>query len=159
MTITVDIADCAVSQDPNVVLAAHSLGSGIGLTLWDPETKVGGLLHFVLPDSGVAPNQATRTPSLFCDTGVPQLFRAAYELGAAKSRLIIKVIGGAQLLDDDGPFQFGKRNYLALRKIFFKNSVVVAAEHVGGADSRSVSLAIANGEVSVRVGSQEVHLQ
>ncbi len=157
-TIVVDIADMAVSANADDTLITYSLGSCIGLAIWDPVAHVGGMLHYMLPESQLAPDKARSNPAMFCDTGVPKLFRAAYELGAVKSRLIVKVAGGSQLLDDNGTFNIGKRNYLALRKIFWKNGVMINGESVGGSLSRTLKLEVRTGNVSVRSRNQEVPL-
>jgi chemotaxis protein CheD len=156
--VVVDIADLAVSADPGAALITYSLGSCIGVTVWDSAAHVGGLLHYMLPESQLSPERARTSPAMFCDTGVPKLFRAAYELGAVKSRMVIKIAGGAQLLDDNGTFNIGKRNYLALRKIFWKNGVMIAAENVGGSIGRTLKLEVGTGVVTVRSRSQEVPL-
>ena len=157
-SIVVDIADLAVSNDPGAVLITYSLGSCIGLSIWDPVAKVGGLLHFMLPDSSISPEKAKRNPAMFCDTGVPKLFRAAYDLGAEKRRIIVKVAGGSQLLDDKGTFNIGKRNYLALRKIFWKNGIMIDGEDVGGSISRTMRLTVGRGDVTVKTRGGEVPL-
>lgn len=158
MNIVVDIADLAVSKDPDACLVTYSLGSCIGVALWDPVTHVGGLLHYMLPESQLCTEKARSNPAMFCDTGVPKLFRAAYELGAVKNRLVVKVAGGSQLLDENGTFNIGKRNYLALRKIFWKNGIMIAAEDVGGSISRTLRLDVATGLLTVRSRAQEVPL-
>ncbi len=158
MTIVVDIADMAVSKDPSATLITYSLGSCIGVAIWDPAVRVGGLLHYMLPESQLSPDKARANPSMFGDTGIPKLFRAAYELGAAKNRLVVKVAGGSQLLDDSGTFNIGKRNYLALRKIFWKNGVMIKGEDVGGSTSRTMKLEVATGMVTIKSRSQEVPL-
>jgi chemotaxis protein CheD len=156
--VVVDIADLAVSADPTATLITYSLGSCIGLAIWDPVAHVGGMLHYMLPDSELSPEKAQSAPAMFCDTGVPKLFRAAYTLGAVKGRLVIKVAGGSQLLDDNGTFNIGKRNYLALRKIFWKNGIMIKAEHVGGSLSRTLKLEVGSGVVTIRSRNQEVPL-
>lgn len=158
MNVVVDIADLAVSKDPEATLITFSLGSCIGVTIWDPVAKVGGMLHYMLPEATVSPEKAKKTPAMFCDTGVPKLFRSAYELGAVKRRLVVKVAGGSQLMDSAGTFNIGKRNYLALRKIFWKNGIMIDAEDVGGAKSRTVRLNIGTGEVTVKSREGEVPL-
>ena len=157
-TRVVDIADLAVSNDPGAVLVTYSLGSCIGVAIWDPVVCVAGLLHYMLPEASVSPEKARSTPAMFCDTGVPMLFRAAYELGAVKRRLVVKVAGGSQLLDDNGTFNIGRRNYLALRKIFWKNGVLIDGEHVGGSVSRTMRIEVASGIVTVRIRGEEVRL-
>ena len=149
-SLVVDIADFAVSRDRDTALITYSLGSCIGVAIWDPVVRVGGLLHYMLPDSRLSAEKAKDSPAMFCDTGIPRLFRAAYELGAVKSRLLVKVAGGGALLDDNGTFCIGKRNYVALRNIFWKNVVLIDAADVGGCLSRTVTLSVATGVVLVR---------
>lgn len=151
----VDIADLAVTSDTNVSLITYSLGSCIGVSIWDPVAKVGGMLHYMLPEATVSPEKAKSNPAMFADTGIPKLFRAAYELGAVKKRLVVKIAGGSQLLDDNGTFNIGKRNYLALRKIFWKNGVMIDAESVGGSISRTMKLVVGSGEVTLKTRGGE----
>lgn len=158
MDMVVDIADLRVSKDPKSDLVTYSLGSCIGVAIWDPEVRVGGLLHYMLPQSSISPEKAKANPAMFADTGIPQLFRSAYELGAVKKRLIVKVAGGSSLLDDNGTFNIGKRNYIILRKIFWKNGILIDAEDVGGSISRTVRLEVGTGRVSIKNRGQEVEL-
>ena len=114
MNLVVDIADCQVSDDPAGQLVTYSLGSCIGVAIWDPEVHVGGMIHYMLPESSLSPEKAKANPAMFADTGLPVLFKSAYALGAVKKRLVVKVAGGSSLLDDNGTFNIGKRNYAAL---------------------------------------------
>lgn len=154
----VDIADLQVSDDPRVTLVTYSLGSCIGVAIWDPKAQVGGMLHYMLPDSSISPDKAKTNPAMFADTGIPRLFRSVYELGAAKSRLIVKVAGGSQLLDDKAMFNIGKRNYVMLRKMFWKNGILIDREDVGGSVSRTVRLEVDSGRVTIRNRAGEVEL-
>lgn len=154
----VDIADLAVSAEPRSRLVTHSLGSCIGVTIWDPEARVGGMIHYMLPESRISPEKAKANPAMFADTGIPLLFRSAYELGAVKKRMIVKVAGGSQLLDDKGVFNIGKRNYVALRKIFWNNGILIDSEDVGGSLSRTVRLDVDTGRVTVRSRNGEAEL-
>ena len=154
----VDIADLAVSKNPAATLITYSLGSCIGVSIWDPVAKVAGLLHYMLPESQISPEKAKANPAMFCDTGVPKLFKAAYQLGANKRQLVVKIAGGSQLLDDKGTFNIGKRNYLALRKIFWKNGIMIDKEHVGANISRTMRIDVATGRVSLKIRGGEVQL-
>ncbi len=71
----VDIADWHVSNDPRITLVTYSLGSCIGVVIWDQIVKVGGMLHFMLPDSSISADKATVNPAMFADTGLPRLFQ------------------------------------------------------------------------------------
>lgn len=147
----VGVADMAVSNNPAENLVTYSLGSCIGVVLYDPTVGVGAMLHYMLPDSNLDTEKAARVPAMFADTGIPLLFRQSYRLGAAKKNLVVKVVGGAQILDENGLFNIGKRNYLALRKIFWKNNVLIKAEHVGGTVNRTVRLDVKTGQVVLKV--------
>lgn len=155
---TIDIADCQVSADTNQTLVTYSLGSCIGITIWDPEVRVGGMIHYMLPESTLSPKKAKARPAMFADTGIPLLFRSVYKLGAIKKRVIVKVAGGSQLLDDNGTFAIGKRNYVMLRKIFWKNGVLIDNEHVGGSLSRTMRLNIGTGRVTLKMRQGEIEL-
>lgn len=156
----VGIAELAVSNNPNVILATYSLGSCLGVAVYDPVANVGGLLHAMLPDSSIDPVKAAARPGMFIDTGVPALFRAAYQLRAEKHRMRIYVAGGAQILDNQGYFNIGKRNHDALMEILDRNGVHVDAEQVGGLVNRTMYLKTRTGEVSLKVSgeSNDVYL-
>lgn len=151
MNIIVGVADMKVSNDPSAVLVTYSLGSCIGVSVYDPVARVGGLLHFMLPDSSLDQAKAKLKPYMFADTGIAPLFKAAYALGAEKRRMRVIVAGGAQILDQQGFFNIGKRNYMALRKIFWKNKVMATHEEVGGNVNRTVKLAIKDGTCWMKV--------
>ncbi len=157
-SITVDIADLKVCDKPDDILITHALGSCIAVILYDPLVKVGGMIHYMLPMSKTNPEKAKSNPAMFADTGIPLLFQKMYEKGCAKENLIAKVAGGAKLYDDNGVFDIGKRNYSVLRKLFWKNKVIIAAEDVGGATSRTVRLQVGDGKTTISSKGQETVL-
>jgi chemotaxis protein CheD len=154
MQVVVGVADMRVSNQQGEVLVTHALGSCIGVAIYDPTAKVGGILHFMLPDSTLDPGKAQEHPHMFADTGLPLLFRECYRLGAQKSRLRVKVAGGSQVLGNREFFQIGRRNYAALRKIFLKNNVLIDNEDVGGTKARTLFLEMATGNVWIKVMGQ-----
>ncbi|MCK4389084.1 MAG: chemotaxis protein CheD [Desulfobacterales bacterium] len=154
MNIIVGIADMKVSDDPGVTLVTHSLGSCIGVAVYDPVVKAGGLLHYMLPESELDANKAKSKPLMFADTGIPILFKSCYKLGAVKGRMIVKLAGGSQVMDASGVFNIGKRNYAALRKIFWRNNVLIDGENIGGTVNRTMWLSIGTGEVTLKVSGQ-----
>lgn len=153
----VGVADMKVSNKLEESIITYSLGSCIGLVIYDPVVKVGGILHYMLPDSSIDRTKARARPLMFADTGIPRLFKTAYKYGAKKSRIKIYVAGGAEILDQKGFFNIGKRNYMALKKMFFKNNVMIGKEDVGGNHNRTVRIEIATGGIFVKTsGSKEV---
>ncbi|MCA9672021.1 MAG: chemotaxis protein CheD [Myxococcales bacterium] len=156
--LTVDIADYKVSADPSAVLVTYALGSCIGVLVHDPVRRIGGLIHFMLPLSSANPQKARLRPAMFADTGVPALFESLYALGARKEDLVVRAAGGSNLHDTQGMFNIGKRNYTVLRKLLWKNHILIASEDVGGCRSRTVRLYVGSGEATVSSQGQEVPL-
>ncbi len=156
--IVVGISDVQVSGDPQDVFITYSLGSCIGVTAYDPAARVGGMIHYMLPLSQIAPDKAAARPAMFADTGVPALLNALLALGAAKNRLVVKAVGGAQLMDQHKLFNIGERNFLILRKILWKNNMLIKASEVGGMMSRTLRLELDTGRVIVKSSQGEVEL-
>jgi chemotaxis protein CheD len=156
--ITVDISDIRISDDPESTLVTYALGSCIAVMLHDPVRRVGGMIHFMLPMSSTSPDKAKERPGMFADTGIPLLFGEMYRLGCEKRDLVVKVAGGGTLYDDKGMFNIGQRNYTVLRKLFWKNGVIIAAEDVGGAKSRTARLFVGTGRVLIRSQGEELDL-
>ena len=152
MKLIVGIGDMKISSRPGDILVTHALGSCLGVVVHDPCSKVAGLLHVMLPLSKINPEKAQANPCMFVDTGVPAFFREVYAAGGAKSRLIVKVAGGAEVSDNtNGGFEIGRRNYVVLRKIFWKNGILIDAEDVGGRCPRTLSMQVDTGRVWLSV--------
>jgi chemotaxis protein CheD len=156
MKLVVGVADLKTSRNPDDLLITYSLGSCIGICIFDPVAMVGGLLHYMLPESSLSPGKAAANPCMFADTGIPHLFRECYRLGAVKERLIVKAVGGAQVLDSNGTFNIGKRNILMMRKLFWQNGVTMGATALGGTVNRTVSLELRTGSVLLRASGEGV---
>lgn len=144
----------AVSGNPGASIVTYSLGSCIGIAIHDPAAGVGGILHFLLPESKLAPEKAKNNPCMFCDTGILSLFKAAYKLGAKKQRMRVIVVGGSQIMDQKGFFNIGKRNYMATKRIFCKNNVLIDYEDVGGNSNRTLMLDIGSGKVKIKTSGE-----
>jgi chemotaxis protein CheD len=153
--VIVGIADCQISTDPGSVLVTYALGSCIAVAIHDAVAGVAGMLHFMLPESSIDPDRARERPCMFADTGIPMLFRAAYQQGAEKERIMVRVAGGAQVIDDHGVFDIGRRNYLALRRILRKAGIMIHGEQVGGTISRTLKLEVSTGRMWLRGGGVE----
>jgi chemotaxis protein CheD len=151
---TVNISDAKVSADPEAVLATYSLGSCIGVTLWDPKTKVGGMLHFQLPTSTMDTQRAKQNPFMFADTGFKTLLDEMIRQGGDKKRLKVRMAGAAQMLGDSKLFDIGRRNHAAMRKILWQHGMFLDFEHIGGSAPRTMYLAVADGSVTIKMGQE-----
>lgn len=156
--ITVGISDAKVSDNPQDILETYSLGSCIGVCLYDTTTNIGGMLHYQLPNSTMNPERAKENPLMFADTGMMFLIDQMLAMGVKKKRLLVKIAGGASM--DSGPngFDIGKRNYLAIKKILWQHGMFIDAEDVGGNSARNMYMDIADGSVKIRVNGSKKDL-
>lgn len=151
----VGVADMKIATGHDDVVVTHALGSCLGIAIYDPVAAVGGIFHVMLPSATVSPEKAAKNPFMFVDTGTPLFFKDAYAAGAAKDRLKVKVAGGAALGSGEDFFAIGKRNFVALRKLFWKNGIMIAAEDVGGNVSRTLHLDVATGRTWIQSMGRE----
>ena len=157
----VGVADLKVSASSDERLVTYALGSCLGVAVYDPVARIGGLLHAMLPSGSLDPEKMAQNPAMFVDSGVPALFKECYKLGARKERMIVKVVGGSHSgdTDEDDKYQIGKRNLVTLRKLLWKNGVMLHAQETGGVQvSRTIWLEIATGDLTLKVDGAECKL-
>ena len=154
VTIIVNISDAQVSADPADTLVTYSLGSCVGVCLYDPVTKVGGMLHCQLPTSTMDPERARQQPAMFADSGLARLVQLMEARGANKRRMKVAIAGGAQVLDKNNVFDIGRRNYAAIRKALWQHGLFIDAEDCGGDAPRTIYLAVADGTVTCKSRGQ-----
>ncbi len=152
--VTIGISEIYVTNKPNEELITYSLGSCIGVTIYDPVAKIGGMIHYMLPLSKVSPEKAKTKPGMFADTGIPTMLKSLFGMGAIKDRLIVKAAGGAQLMDQNNVFNIGERNFLIFRKLMWKNNILIKAADVGGSISRTLRLEMNTGRVTIKTGQK-----
>jgi len=155
----VGIGELVVSNIADSTIATHAVGSCIAVCVFDPDSGVAGMLHFLLPESSINPQRASEHPAAFADTGIPLLFQTAYSHGLVKHRAIVKLVGGAEMPQTGkGWFNTGHRNLLAARHMLWRNGVFVAAEDVGGTGARTVHLSVGTGRLQVFSGRSHKEL-
>jgi chemotaxis protein CheD len=144
------VGDWVVSAEPDITLATYALGSCIGLIAYDPQARVGGLLHFMLPDSALNPEKARRQPGAFFDTGMECLLADLDGLGASRRRLRFFMAGAAKVLSQGDFFDIGRRNHLAAKRKLWEIGHSVEDEDCGGGSSRTFKIRLGDGLVTVR---------
>jgi len=149
--VVVGVADGQIVRDSNASLVTYALGSCVAVGICDVASGVGGMVHYMLPDSALDASKAAENPWMFADTGIELLLRKVLESGGERRRLKVWAAGGAQVMDPGGVFNIGKRNCLALRKLLWKAGVMVSGEDLGGTVSRTVRLDVGTGEFWLRV--------
>lgn len=151
--IVVGVGNLAVSNDTHVTISTYALGSCIGLVVYDPQIRIGGILHCMLPDSKLSPDKAAAQPAMFADTGFTQLCRDLYGMRADRSRIRAFIAGGASVLSGTDMFKIGERNAIAVRSLVQKEGWRIKAEDIGGVQNRTLHLDMASGKVDIKAPS------
>lgn len=153
--IQVGIAEYKTAVEP-ARLITLGLGSCVGIGLYDPKLKIGGLLHIMLPDSNMF-NNVTR-PAKFADLGIHLMLRDLSRQGVRVNSLQAKLVGGAQMfsgMSDNNFMNIGRRNIEATKRILKELGIRILAEDVGGNRGRTMIMDTRTGSVIVRtLGSQ-----
>ena len=146
----VKVADWAADR-ADAVIVTLGLGSCVAIMLYDPEAKVGGMAHVLLPSKSLAHD--ADNPAKFPETAVPLLTARLGALGADRRRLIAKLAGGASMfasLMTPGTLQMGERNIVAARNALRLAAIPIQREAVGGERGRSVRFHVKDGRVEIR---------
>ena len=157
--IKVGMADYKVGRAPDTLIS-YGLGSCIGISLYDPQTKIGGLLHIMLPDSNQS--RANENRAKFADTGIPDMLNELIRMGAAKSRLVAKLAGGSQMFafaNASDIMRVGLHNASASKEILKKLSIPIVGEDTGGNYGRTVQIDLSTGVYKVKTidkGDKEI---
>jgi chemotaxis protein CheD len=155
--LVVGIGEMKFSTNPEEILVTYALGSCLGITVYDPVARVGGLLHAMMPLSTIDTEKARTHPARYVDTGVQRLFIESYKRGARKERMILTAAGGASAHREESGdcFQIGRRNILVLSELLRKNGVRMKTSHLGGCASRTVTLFMSDGGVTVVANAEK----
>lgn len=160
----VAMGELEVSADAGSTLTTF-VGSCIALCLYDPEAKVGGMAHIMLPegkdkdsDRGGATTMATSSSSSspndakYADQAVENTLRIMIRKGAKPGRMVAKMAGGAKVFaheGSDGMFNIGQRNAEAVKALLSKKGIRLVAQDTGATTGRWVKLDVATGKVVV----------
>jgi chemotaxis protein CheD len=158
MVHVVGVGEMRLSCDSGDIIVTHPVGSCVGISIHDPESHVGGILHFMLPSSAVDPEKAAENPYLFADTGLQAFLREASAMGAERGRTRVVLVGGAQTADEAGHFAIGRRNQIAARKLLWREELVIGSEHLGGNLPRTFCLEVGSGRTWVKCNGTETDL-
>jgi chemotaxis protein CheD len=152
VTITVNVSDVRTSKQLDDIIVTHSLGSCVGVCLYDPVANVAGMLHYQLPSASIDASKAAERPAMYADTGMELLMKEMFAQGAQKQRLKVIVAGGASMMDDLASSSIGRRNQAAIRKIIFQQGLFIHTQDLGGTMPRTVYLNVSTGEVTIKSG-------
>jgi chemotaxis protein CheD len=148
----VNFSAMKTSHNPVETLVAFSIGSGIGVSIYDPVCGAGGILNFILPDSSIANGvDPAKAPFMFADTGIPAFIAALAQQGVQPGRSKVVIAGGAHIMNQTDIFNIGQKNLEALKVGLDQYGLKIHHENSGGNTSRTLSLEIASGCSSIEI--------
>ncbi|WP_017873351.1 hypothetical protein [Candidatus Caldatribacterium saccharofermentans] len=151
--IAVGMAEYRVSNDPEDVLCVLGLGSCVGVCLYDPVRRIGGMVHVLLPEH--LPGQSN--PFKFADTAVPALLAEVEKAGASRRNIFAKISGGAKMFSGaDTLFDIGKRNAEAVKEALKVLGIPLKGEDVGGNRGRSIFFYLEDGRLEIKILGRDV---
>lgn len=157
-SINVGIAQYQETSDPGMTLVAPHLGSCLGVAIYVPSIKKVSMVHCLLPLAKADPAKAQENPYMYVDSGVGLIINNIIKLGIPKTELQIYVAGGANINDSSGVFEIGKNNFTVLRKLLWKNGLLIKGECVGGSNSKTIFISPSDGKARVKIGAEVIDL-
>ena len=149
MNIILGVGDFGASNKEGDVIKTFALGSCISVVPIDIRNNIVGMVHVALPDSSINPAKSELKPGYFADTGILALLYLMRRFGSHIDNTVVKLIGGANVMDPNNTFNIGKRNAVAIKSILQRYNLSVLAEDVGGNVIRTVSVTVGSSEVLI----------
>jgi chemotaxis protein CheD len=150
--ITVGVGDLKIGRSPKIIKT--SLGSCVGVVLYDSVQKIGGILHLMLPNC----NDREGKPSKYADTGIPLLLDLMLnQVKSRKNVLTAKIFGGAKMFNVSNElFDIGKSNIAETQRLLEHFSIRITASRVGGTKGHQITLDTETGIVQSRIFGEPI---
>lgn len=145
------IGEMGVSDTPGSMIKTFALGSCIALILYEPRKRIGGMVHIALSNSNINEEKSRTKPGYFVDTALPALIAMMKKKIKSEdlSSVIVKLAGGASVMEDARLFNIGGNNISEVKKLLHKYGLNIKAEDTGGDLSRTVTLFIDTGKTLI----------
>ncbi|MGN6135094.1 MAG: CheR family methyltransferase [Aureliella sp.] len=143
---TLIVGEYLVSDQPCIMRT--TLGSCVAACLVDPGRGVGGMNHFMLPESQLD----SRASASYGVHAMELLINGLMKLGADRRRLTAKIFGGAHVIGGlETVWNIGEGNIQFVREFLEVERIPVIAEHVGGKVARRLKFYPTTGKVFVHL--------
>ena len=156
--IKVGMADLNVCNAPEA-LTTLGLGSCIGACIYDPDTKIAGMVHFMLPDSTRIKNN--ENIAKFGDTGIRETVRRMEEMGAKRSRMVAKIAGGAKMFaisasSNLSSLNVGDNNTESAKQAFKELGIRIIAQDTGLNYGRTIEFYAEDGSLKIKSVGKDI---
>jgi chemotaxis protein CheD len=148
-TLIVGIADLKIGRETDMITTL-GLGSCVGITLYDPIRKIGGLVHIMLPEFS---GQIDQNRHKFADSGITELADKLVKTGARRSSLVAKLAGGAHMFSGAGAQNFlkiGERNVAVSIGTLHALKLPIVGNDTGGTHGRTIELFNDTGKLKIK---------
>jgi chemotaxis protein CheD len=150
--INVGIADFSVSAAPDILRTI--LGSCVGICLYDPGIKIGGMCHIMLPSL----KGNSMSVKKYADKAIPMMLEEMEQRGADRKRIIAKVAGGSTMFnvsENSLMGEIGNNNSNRVREVLRELGITSVAEDTGGNYGRTIDFYLESGVVKIRSMGRE----
>ena len=151
--INVGIAEIGIAKSPDVLRTI--LGSCVGVCLYDPEKKIGGISHIMLPSR----KSGEPSKKKYADTAIPFIIEELEKVGADRKLLCAKIVGGATMFNFSSSSimaDIGKNNIMKVKEMLMALNIRIISEDVGGNYGRTVDFFLETGEVKIKTLNKPV---
>lgn len=161
--IEIGIAEIAVTAKEDTIVA-KSLGSCVGLALYDPIARVGAMAHIMLPDSTNIERKKImiNNPAKFADTAVNAMVKKMILRGAVKDRIVAKMVGGAKMFStstsNNSVMNVGSRIVDSTRNALRNEGIPLVAKDVGKDYGRTAIFDTRDGRIKINVLGKTVKI-
>lgn len=158
MEIKVGMADLNICCGSDSITTL-GLGSCVGVVLWDPNAKICGMVHVMLPDSTSIRNNSN--VAKFADSGIEELLKRVIAKGARRQNLVAKIAGGAKMFSVNNKLDLisiGERNVEASIRKLKELNIPLKAQDTGETYGRTVTFYPETGQYHIKRVGKEVKI-
>ncbi|MCU0825740.1 MAG: chemotaxis protein CheD [Leptospira sp.] len=156
--INVGIADIQVGRDTEVLRT--TLGSCIGIVLYDSERKIGAISHIMLAKDPTG-KDSIKFPHKYGETALPILIKMMQDAGSQIGQFACRMFGGASMfkgINSQFLQNIGEQNIAIVRKFMEEKKIPIIVEDVSGNEGRTISLYCDDGRVLLKKAGMEKYL-
>lgn len=146
--IIVGIGELALSASPDILKTI--LGSCVGVALYSPKDRIGGLIHIMLPKL----TNGDMNRAKYADSGIQMLISSMEnKYGLKRHNLIARIAGGANMFHLKKTaipiFDIGTNNIVAVKNCLNQFEVPIIEEDVGANYGRRVEFYLESGNMVI----------
>ena len=142
----VNVGQSIIKKAPATMKAV--LGSCIGLCIWDPVEKIGGMAHIFM-DKSEGKEYSPEQPVKYAEQGVTKFMGKFKHYGCKGFNLEAKIFGGSNMMGRSKN-TMGKRIYKIVEEELKRLHIPITYIDVGGKKGRHITFNCESGRVELK---------